>query len=151
MLTNITRGWEFYLQQRLQFDQQLIGKKGQSPVELIFSRDMILRIKHRVDWELIHQQKQTQINIDNIQQNKHRVDYEYKVVDKFMLTNHTAYKYQTPYTGPFVITQCFTNGMVKLQYGATKNTYNICRIKPYKWDTKFEGSNSINMSDGVNI
>ena len=32
-----------------------------------------------------------------------------------MLTNHTAYKYETPYKGPFVITQCFTNGTVHLQ------------------------------------
>ena len=37
-----------------------------------------------------------------------------KVGDNVMLTNHTEYKYETPYRGPFVITQCFTNGMVNL-------------------------------------
>ena len=37
-----------------------------------------------------------------------------------MLTNNAAYKYETPYTGIFVITQCWTNGTVTLQYGATK-------------------------------
>ena len=47
-----------------------------------------------------------------------------------MLTKHTAYKYETPYMGPFVITHCFTNGAVKLQNGATQITYNIRRIKP---------------------
>ena len=58
-----------------------------------------------------------------------------------MLTDHAAYKYETPYTGPFLITQCFANGTVKLQCGAIKITYNICRIKPSKLDTKFEGYN----------
>ena len=46
-----------------------------------------------------------QINRDNARENKHRVDYDYKVEDKFMLTNHTVYKYETPYKGPLVITQ----------------------------------------------
>ena len=37
-----------------------------------------------------------------------------------MLTKHTSYKYKTPYTGPFVITQCSTNGRVNLQCVPTK-------------------------------
>ena len=68
-----------------------------------------------------------------------------------MLTNHTAYKYETLYKGPFVITQFFTNGMVNLQDGATQIKYNIRWIKPYKSDTKVEDYNSINMSDDVSI
>ena len=60
-----------------------------------------------------------QINRDNARENKHRVDYDYEVGDKVVLLNHTAYKYKTPYKGPFVITQCFTNATVKLQYGAS--------------------------------
>ena len=50
---------------------------------------MILPIKHRVDWELILQQKQTQINRNNTQENKHRVDYDYKIGDNVKLTKHT--------------------------------------------------------------
>ena len=34
-------------------------QKGYSPRQLIFGRGMILPIKHRVDWELIRQQKKT--------------------------------------------------------------------------------------------
>ena len=44
---------------------------------MIFGHDMIIPIKHGVDWELIHQQKQTQINRDTTQENKHRVYYDY--------------------------------------------------------------------------
>ena len=51
---------------------------------------MILQIKHNVDWGLIRQQKQMQIIIYNAQENKHIVDYDYKVGDKVMLNNHTA-------------------------------------------------------------
>ena len=68
-----------------------------------------------------------------------------------MLTNHTEYKYDTPYNGPLMITHCFTNITLNLQYGATQIMYNIRRIKPYKLDNKVEDSNSIYISDGVNI
>ena len=64
--------------------------------KLIFRRDMIILIKHKVDWELIHQQNQTQINKDNIYENNKRVEHDYKVVDKAMLENHAAYKFETP-------------------------------------------------------
>ena len=37
-----------------------------SPGQFIFGRDMILPIELTVDWELIHQRKQMQINKDNI-------------------------------------------------------------------------------------
>ena len=112
---------------------------------------MILPIKHRVDLELIRQQKQTQINRYNTQENKHRVGYDYKVGDKVMLTNYTAYTYETPYQGPFVITQCFTNGTVNLKYSATQIKHDIRYIKPYKSDTKVEDFNSINISDKIKI
>ena len=67
-----------------------------------------------------------------------------------MLANCTAYKYETPYKGPFVITQCFTNVTVLLQYDAIKITYNICCINPYKSDIKVEDFNPKNMDDAVN-
>ena len=68
-----------------------------------------------------------------------------------MLNKHTAYKYERPYTGPFLITQCFINGTVNLQCGMKKIRYNIRRIKQYKSDTKVEDISSKNMSDNVRI
>ena len=68
-----------------------------------------------------------------------------------MITNHTEYKYETPYKGPFVITQCFTNGTLYLQYYSTKIRHNIRRIKPYKSYTKVEDFNSKNMSGDISI
>ena len=34
------------------------GLKSYSTVQLVFGIDMIIPIKHNMDWELIHQQKQ---------------------------------------------------------------------------------------------
>ena len=42
-----------------------------------------------------------------------------------------------------MITQCFTNGTVKLQNDATQIKYNIRHIIPYILDTKVEDYNSI--------
>ena len=55
------------------------------------------------------------------EKNNKRVYHNYKVGDKFMLNNHTEYKYETPYKGTFVITQCWTNVTVILQCDAIKN------------------------------
>ena len=95
-------------------------KKGYSPGQLIFGCGTILLINHMVDWEFKHQQKQMQINRDNILENKHSVDYDYKVGDDVMITKHTAYKSEMPNTGLFVITRCWNNVTVSIQIGATK-------------------------------
>ena len=56
---------------------------------------MILLIKHVADWELICHQKQVKINEYNIRKKSKIVDHNYKVGDKVMLNNNTAFKYQT--------------------------------------------------------
>ena len=68
-----------------------------------------------------------------------------------MITKHTKYKYETPYTGPFLITRCFTNGTVELQCGPKQIRYNIRYNKPYKLDTKVEDINTVNMYYGANV
>ena len=68
-----------------------------------------------------------------------------------MLNNHTEYKYETPYKGPFVITHCFISGTVMLKCVVIQIMYNICRISTYKLDNKVEYFNSINMYDDVKI
>ena len=58
-----------------------------------------------------------------------------------MLDNHSAYKYETPYNSPFLMTQCWANGTATSQCYATKIRHNICRIKPYTSDTNIEDIN----------
>ena len=82
-----------------------------------------------------------QINKDNIHKNNKRFDHEYKVRDKVVLDKYSAYKYGTPYKGPFMIMQCWTNGIVTLKCGAIKIRYNILRIKPHTYDINIEDIN----------
>ena len=76
---------------------------------------MILPIKHTVDWELICQRKKTKINKYNIQKNDKSIDHDYKFGYELILNNNVAYKYETPYKGPFVVEQFWTNVTVALQ------------------------------------
>ena len=94
--------------------------------KLLFGRDMILPVKHAVDWELTSHQNQAKINKYNIRKNSKRVDHDYKVKDKVTINIDAAFKYEIPYKGTFEITQCCTNGMVMLKCGAIKIRYNIC-------------------------
>ena len=55
-----------------------------------------------------------------------------------MLNNNTDFRYETPYTNPFEITQCYTNGTVTLQYGAEKSKCIIYHIKTCTSDTNVE-------------
>ena len=76
-----------------------------------------------------------------MRENSNRVDHDYKVGDKLMLVNNSAYKSETPYNILFVITMCCTNGTVILHCCATKIRHNICRINPYKSDINVEDVN----------
>ena len=91
-----------------------------------------------MDWEFIRQKRQTQINKDNIRENNKRLNHDYKVGDTVIINNHAAYKYETPYKGPFVVTQCWTNGTVTLRCGSKTIGHNIRRIYPYTSDTNVE-------------
>ena len=64
--------------------------KYYSPGKLVPGCDIILPIKHNVYWELIYQQNHKQINKDNIRENIIRVDHNYKVGDKVILTNNAG-------------------------------------------------------------
>ena len=47
-----------------------------SPSQLVFVHGMILLIKHTVDWELIRQKRQTQMNKYNTHKDNKMVDHD---------------------------------------------------------------------------
>ena len=57
-------------------------------------------------------------------------NYDYKIGDKFMVRNKSAYKYETPYKGPYGINQPWTNGMVALEIVATKINLSPVHLSP---------------------
>ena len=72
-----------------------------------------------------------QINKNNIRKNRKWVDHDYKIGYKFRINIHAAYKYETPYKGPFLIKRWCNNVTVTLQCGTISIRYIICLIKPY--------------------
>ena len=93
---------------------------------------MILPINHVADWRYIRQHNQTQINKDVIRENTTRIDHDYKVEDKVITTNRSAYKYKTLFKGLYEIVQMCTNGAITLRTGAATMIINIRNINPYK-------------------
>ena len=64
--------------------------KGYSTGLWVFGNDMILLMKHMVDWELICQRNQTQINKYDIRKYTKRVNHDNKFGDKVVLNNYAA-------------------------------------------------------------
>ena len=88
---------------------------------------MIIPINHIPDWRYICKCKQKQINKDVNHENTTRIDHDYRVGDKFMTKNRSAYKLKTPFRVPYEIIQTWKNGTVTLQTGAVIHRINICK------------------------
>ena len=67
MFMKMTHGQEFLSAAESTINSTTNMLRFYSPVQLVFGCDMILPIKYKVDWELIHQQKKRKINKYSIQ------------------------------------------------------------------------------------
>ena len=92
---------------------------------------MIFSIEHNANWEYIRTRKHKLIKKNNQAENSKWIPHSYSTRDKVMLKIGTANKYETPYSGPHIITEIGTNGTVRLQMGAVNDTVNIRRIDPF--------------------
>ena len=103
-----------------------------TPGAAIFGRDMLFDIPFIADWTSIGKRRQIQVDKDALHQNQKRVDYEYIVGQKVLLiTDGIIRKAVDKYTGPYVITQVFTNGNVRIKRERIEERLNIRRIIPF--------------------
>ena len=102
-----------------------------SPMQIVFGRDTILKIKHVADSEHIRKRKQCRINHNNKRENMHRNNHQYKVGDKILVKRKKNSKHELEFMGPFPITQINDNGTVRFQKGIINDATNIRRIKPF--------------------
>ena len=107
-----------------------------TPGQLVFGRDLIFNIKHIANWKAIQEQKQKLIHLNNRRENSKRIQHKYSVGDKVLFRNKRARKYETPYGGPFKVTETFTNGTIRLQMGAIEDVVNIRHVTPFKERTQ---------------
>ena len=102
-----------------------------TPGQLVFGRDMILNVKHEANWEYIRQRKQKLIEKNNKAENSKRIPHTYEIGDKVLLRRGNENKYETPYQGPYIITQINENGTVRMKINDVEDTINIRRLTPY--------------------
>ena len=103
-----------------------------SPCQLVFGRDMMLPIRFKANWASIQQKRQAEMKRNNDRENRSRIDHEYKVGDKVLLTKPGIIpKLEKPRKGPYNLVRVYTNGTVRIQRGAITERVNIRRISPY--------------------
>ena len=94
-----------------------------------------METKIKVDWLKINATKLKSAQANNQQENKKRINHVYNIGDKvlILLKNiERGAKLNQPTQGPFVITQIYNNGTVKIDRGNYEEIINIRRLKPFK-------------------
>ena len=103
-----------------------------TPGQLVYGRDMILDIPFKANWTKITNKKQELIDKSNERENKTRVDYDYAIGDKVLITYDGVRRKLTPRReGPYDVIQVYTNGTVKIQRGPLRERINIRRLTPF--------------------
>ena len=102
-------------------------------MQLVFGRDAIFNIPFVADWDYIRQRKQHIIHDNNRWENAKHIAPTYQVGDKILKKVENNTKYGGPeYEGPYVITDVYDNGTVRIRKNTFIDTINIRQIKPYK-------------------
>ena len=108
---------------------------GASPGQCIFGRDMLFDIPFLCDWSDIGKRRQQLVDRSNARENKKRVPFDYTVGSKAMIIKATdgshLPKTEDVHEGPYLVTQVFTNGTVRLQRGSVNERLNVRRLTPY--------------------
>jgi hypothetical protein len=94
-----------------------------TPCQLVFGRDMIHNIAFRENWDRIQKRKQDIISKSNQIENKNwsEIPDEYKVGDQVLSkTPGILGKLSTPHKGPYVVTNIYKNGTIRIQKGKAK-------------------------------
>ena len=92
---------------------------------------MIPPINHIADWRYIRQRKQKQINKGVPCEKTTRIDHNYRVGDKILIKNRSAYRYENLFRCLYKIIQTWTNGTATLRAGEIRHRINIRNIKTY--------------------
>ena len=104
-----------------------------SPGAAIFGRDMLFDIPYIADWNKIGDYRQRQADLNNLRENKKRIDYDYKVGDKILVRKDGILRKAESrwHNEPWTIVSVHTNGTIRVQRGNKSERLNIRRVKPF--------------------
>ncbi len=94
---------------------------------------MLFDIPFIADWNKIGDYRQCQTNLNTARKNSKRVDYDYKVGNKVLLTQEGILcKAESPYSKePWTITTVHMNGTIRIQQRTQSERLNIQRVIPF--------------------
>jgi hypothetical protein len=105
---------------------------GATPTQLVFGRDMILPVKFKADWAMIHSRRQEEIERNNRRENAKRIPHEYNIGDTMSKrTGGILPKLRRKREGPYEVTAFHNNGTISIRRGAITERLNIRRVDPY--------------------
>ncbi len=106
-----------------------------TPGEAIFGRDMLFDIPYIADWNEIGRRRQEQVDRNNARENDRRLPYDYVPGSKCLIINEIngeiQRKAKDKHEGPYVVTDVYTNGTVRIQRGSVNERINIRRLTPF--------------------
>ncbi len=104
-----------------------------SPGMAIFGRNMLFDILFIANWNKIGDYRQRHTDLNTARENSKQVNYDYKVGNKFLLTEEgILHKAERPYCKkPWTITTIHTNGTIRIQCRTNSERLNIRRVTPF--------------------
>ena len=84
-----------------------------TPAQLVFSRYVLLNIKFIADWDSIRLRKQNQVDTHTVGENRLRIQHDYAVGDKVLITDKGIHRRLNCNTkGPYEISQIHATSTV---------------------------------------
>jgi len=104
-----------------------------SPGTAVFGCNMLFDIPYIADWSKIGDYRQCQTDLNTAPENKHCVDYDYKVGNKVLIQKDGILcKSESRYDSePWTITSVHTNGTIRIERRTKSERINIRRVTPY--------------------
>lgn len=102
-----------------------------TPGNLTFGRDMIIHATYLANWHFLSQRKQKRILMDNRRENSKRIKYTHRPGTQVYVTDFDVKRKLERKTGPYTVTQVFTNGTIEIQRSPiVKEVLSIRRVHP---------------------
>ncbi len=104
-----------------------------SPGAAILGCNMLCDVPFLADWKLIGDNRQRRTDHNNNNKNKKRVDYDYKIGDKILISKDSILRKAESrwIKEPWTITTVHTNGTIWIQCGTKSKRINIRRVTPF--------------------